>query len=293
MNLKTSLSPSFLTLFLLFSISVLQALISFTGFAILVFVVSGSISEIEFIPPIFITLPYLIGFFIFRLIFSAIIELLKRKLLFNMSVSILKKLWDYCDEKPESDLNSRLLSNEVLQITMGYQSISVLISESLMTVFIIIGIILNIKFNLITYVILIGTILTVLLILFLIRNFIKNYTQMIFDSGSIFAEKIKYYYNHFLSIRLRKFNSEFKHSSEGIYSSFLNSVVSKSSLKAFTPISIETVGIISCLLIIFLSEDLDEIAFIAFVVRLIASFNRLSNAYQGLISKKAIEDQIR
>ena len=102
MNLKTSLSPSFLTLFLLFSISVVQALISFTGFAILVFVVSGSISEIEFIPPIFITLPYLIGFFIFRLIFSAIIELLKRKLLINMSVSILKKLWDYCDEKPEN-----------------------------------------------------------------------------------------------------------------------------------------------------------------------------------------------
>ena len=210
-----------------------------------------------------------------------------------MSVNILKKLWDYCDYKPESDLNSRLLSNEVLHISMGYQSISVLVSESLMTVFIITGIILNIKFNLVTYLTLIGTILIVSGILLFIRNYIKNYTQTTFDSGSIFADKIKYYYNHFLSISLRKLNSEFKHSSEEVYSSFLNSVVSKSSLKAFTPISIETVGIISCLLIIFLSEGLDKIAFIAFVVRLIASFNRLSNAYQGIISKKAIEDQIR
>lgn len=291
--MKKSFSPSFLTLFLLFSISVAEALISFTGFAVLVFVISGSISEIEFIPPILITLPYLIGFFIFRLFFSAIIELLKRKLLLNMSVSILKKLWDYCDYNPQSDLNSRLLSNEILQITMGYQSISVLISESLMTVFIIIGIILNIKFSLVTYPILIVTILIVSGILFLIRNFIKNYTQGIFDSGSIFADKIKYYYNHFLSISLRKLNSEFKHNSKEVYSSFLNSVVSKSSLKAFTPIAIETVGIISCLLIIFLSEGLDKIAFIAFVVRLIASFNRLSNAYQGIVSKKAIEDQIK
>ena len=90
----------------------------------------------------------------------------------------------------------------------------------------------------------------------------------------------------------RKLNSEFKHNSKEVYSSFLNSVVSKSSLKAFTPITIETVGIISCLLIIFLSEGLDKIAFIAFVVRLIASFNRLSNAYQGIVSKKAIEDHI-
>jgi len=175
---------------------------------------------------------------------------------------------------------------------MGYQSISVLISESLMIIFIIIGIILNIKFSLVTYPILIGTILIVLTILFLIRNFIKKYTEVIFTSGSVFADKIKYYYNHFLSISLRKLNSEYKHSSKESYSSLLISVVSKSSLKSFTPIAIETVGIISCLLIVFLSDGLDKVAFIAFVVRLIASFNRLSVAYQGVISKKAIEDRI-
>ena len=290
--MNKSLSPSFLTLFLLFFISVAEALISFTGFAVLVFVISGSISEIEFIPPILVTLPYLLVFFIFRFIFSTIIVLLKRNLLFNMSVSILKGLWDYCDSKPESDLNSRLLSNEILQVSMGYQSISVLISESLMIIFIIIGIILNIKFSLVTYPILIGTVLIVLTILFLIRNFIKNYTEVIFTSGSFFADKIKYYYNHFLSISLRKLNSEYKNSSEESYSSLLISVVSKSSLKSFTPIAIETVGIISCLLIVFLSDGLDKVAFIAFVVRLIASFNRVSVAYQGVISKKAIEDRI-
>ena len=290
--MKNSFSPSFLTLFLFFSISIAEALISFTGFAVLVFVISGAISEIELIPPILITLPYLLGFFIFRFIFSTIIVLLKRNLLFNMSVSILKGLWDYCDSKPESDLNSRLLSNEILQVSMGYQSISVLISESLMIIFIIIGIILNIKFSLVTYPILIGTILIVLTILFLIRNFIKKYTEVIFTSGSVFADKIKYYYNHFLSISLRKLNSDYKYSSKESYSSLLISVVSKSSLKSFTPIAIETVGIISCLLIVFLSDGLDKVAFIAFVVRLIASFNRLSVAYQGVISKKAIEDRI-
>ena len=42
----------------------------------------------------------------------------------------------------------------------------------------------------------------------------------------------------------------------------------------------------------FLSDGLDKVAFIAFVVRLIASFNRVSVAYQGVISKKAIEDRI-
>ena len=209
-----------------------------------------------------------------------------------MSINILKALWKYCDSKPESDLNSRLLSNEILQISMGYQSISVLISELLMTIFIIIGIILNISFNLVTYPILIGTVLTILVILFLIRNYIKYYTELIFTSGSVFADKIKYYYNHFLSISLRKLNSDYKYSTKESYSSFLISVVSKSSLKSFTPIAIETVGIISCLLIVFFSEGLDKIAFIAFVVRLIASFNRVSVAYQGVISKKAIEDKI-
>jgi hypothetical protein len=290
--LKKSLQPNFLTLFLLFFISAAEAVISFTGFAVLVFVISGSISKIEFIPPILLTLPYLLGFFIFRFIFSTLIVLLKRNLLFNMSINILKALWKYCDSKPESDLNSRLLSNEILQISMGYQSISVLISELLMTIFIIIGIILNISFNLVTYPILIGTVLTILVILFLIRNYIKYYTELIFTSGSVFADKIKYYYNHFLSISLRKLNSDYKYSTKESYSSFLISVVSKSSLKSFTPIAIETVGIISCLLIVFFSEGLDKIAFIAFVVRLIASFNRVSVAYQGVISKKAIEDKI-
>lgn len=290
--MKKSLQPNFLTLFLLFFISAAEAVISFTGFAVLVFVISGSISKIEFIPPILLTLPYLLGFFIFRFIFSTLIVLLKRNLLFNMSINILKALWKYCDSKPESDLNSRLLSNEILQISMGYQSISVLISELLMTIFIIIGIILNISFNLVTYPILIGTVLTILVILFLIRNYIKYYTELIFTSGSVFADKIKYYYNHFLSISLRKLNSDYKYSTKESYSSFLISVVSKSSLKSFTPIAIETVGIISCLLIVFFSEGLDKIAFIAFVVRLIASFNRVSVAYQGVISKKAIEDKI-
>jgi len=200
--LKKSLQPNFLTLFLLFFISAAEAVISFTGFAVLVFVISGSISKIEFIPPILLTLPYLLGFFIFRFIFSTLIVLLKRNLLFNMSINILKALWKYCDSKPESDLNSRLLSNEILQISMGYQSMSVLISELLMTIFIIIGIILNISFNLVTYPILIGTVLTILAILFLIRNYIKYYTELIFTSGSVFADKIKYYYNHFLSISL-------------------------------------------------------------------------------------------
>ena len=170
--MKKSFSPSFLTLLIFFSISILEALISFTGFAVLVYVISGSISKIEFISPILITLPYLLGFFIFRFIFSAIILLLKRNLLFNMSVIVLKKLWDYRDSKPVSDLNSRLLSNEVLQVIMGYQSISILISESLMSVFIIIGIILNIKFNVVTYPILIGTVLVVSSILFIVRIFI-------------------------------------------------------------------------------------------------------------------------
>lgn len=290
--MKKSFKPSFLTLFLLVLIAILEALIAFTGFAVLVFVISGSLNKFEFIPKYFISLDFLILFFLFRLIFSGIIEFFKKKLLVNMSINILEKLWNYCDKNPESELNSRLLSNEVLHISMGYQSISILISESLMAIFILIGIILNIKFSLITYTILGATTFIIICILYFIRGLIKGLTQSIFDSGSIFAEKIKYYYDHFLSISLRSSNKNFKLNSKSVYSSFLNSVVSKSSLKAFTPIAIESVGIVSCLLIVFLVDGLDKIAFIAFVVRLISSFNRLSNAYQGIVSKKAIEDKI-
>ena len=118
-------------------------------------------------------------------------------------------------------------------------------------------------------------------------------TQTIFDSCSIFADKISYYYNHFLSISLRSLNTKFKDNSKKEYYSFLSSVVTKSSLKSFTPISIETIGIIACILIVFLVDGIDKIAFIAFVVRLISSFNRLSNAHQGLVSKRAIEEQIK
>jgi hypothetical protein len=291
--LRLSTTPSFAVLFGLLIISVLEAVISFSGFAVLVFVISGGINELDFIPKYLLTLNYLILFYLIRFVFSAIIEIIKRRLLINMSKVILLKLWGFCDTKPDSDLNSRLLSNEVLYITQGYQSITVLISESLMAIFIIVGIILNIKLSFVTYSILGGSTIIILLILYVTRIFVKNLTQKIFDSGSVFAEKISYYYNHFLSLKLRGIHDDYKIKSQKNYFSFLNSVVTKSSVKAFTPISIESVGIISCLLIIFLAGDIDKIAFIAFVVRLISSFNRLSNGYQGLVSKKAIEEQIQ
>ena len=80
-----SFRPSFLTLFKLFSVAVAQAIISFTGFAILVFVISGGISKFNFIPEAYLSLNYLILFFFLRFIFSALIELFNRNILINMS----------------------------------------------------------------------------------------------------------------------------------------------------------------------------------------------------------------
>ena len=292
MKISNTISPKTSSLIYLFLISISEGLIAFSGFAVLVFVVSGEISEIDYFPEYLVSLKYLILFFISRFIFACVIQFFKRKLLTQISEHILLKLWLECDKDSKSELNPRLLSTDLLWITQGYESISVFISESIMAIFIIIGLIVNIKLSLIAYPILLFAVLSIALIMLIIRKIIDILTKRIFINGSSFTDEVTYYFKHFLPITLRKSNNEFKKQSRINYYLFLDSVVSKSIVKNLTPISVELIGIITCLLIIFLLDGIDKVAFLAFIIRLISSFNRLSNAYQGIVGKKAIESQI-